>query len=75
MVMPRSSQSQDRPPQRSLGFFLQCNGDSDSASWSCNAVAELRLLPVKENTEMFSRSKLLMRVGEKSFWCYCLCLL
>ncbi|XP_076047681.1 ubiquitin-specific protease 7 isoform X2 [Oratosquilla oratoria] len=55
MVMPRTNQSQDRQPQRSLGFFLQCNGESESASWSCNAVAELRLLSVREGQEPFLR--------------------
>lgn len=57
MVMPRSSQTQERQPQRSLGFFLQCNGESESTSWSCYAVAELRLLSCKEGQELFSRSK------------------
>ena len=57
MVMPRTNPHQDRQPQRSLGFFLQCNGESESASWSCNATADLRLLSVKENQEAFSRSK------------------
>ncbi|XP_018373851.1 PREDICTED: ubiquitin carboxyl-terminal hydrolase 7 isoform X4 [Trachymyrmex cornetzi] len=55
MVMPRSSQTQERQPQRSLGFFLQCNGESESTSWSCYAVAELRLLSCKEGQEPFSR--------------------
>ncbi|KAF7994192.1 hypothetical protein HCN44_011461 [Aphidius gifuensis] len=55
MVMPRTSQNSERQPQRSLGFFLQCNGDSESTSWSCYAVAELRLLSVKEGQEPFSR--------------------
>lgn len=57
MVMPRSSNN-DRTPNtdsRSLGFFLQCNGDSESASWSCNAIAELRLYSFKANTEPFVR--------------------
>lgn len=58
MVMPRSSQTQERQPQRSLGFFLQCNGESESTTWSCYAVAELRLLSCKEGQEPFSRSKL-----------------
>ncbi|KAJ8665651.1 hypothetical protein QAD02_007313 [Eretmocerus hayati] len=58
MVMPRPSQAQERQqPQKSLGFFLQCNGESDSSSWSCYAVAELRLLPHKEGQESFSRSE------------------
>ncbi|XP_058793308.1 ubiquitin carboxyl-terminal hydrolase 7 [Phymastichus coffea] len=55
MVMPRSSQTQERQPQRSLGFFLQCNGESESSSWSCYAVAELKLLSCKEGQEPFSR--------------------
>ncbi|CAK9814259.1 Ubiquitin carboxyl-terminal hydrolase 7 [Anthophora plagiata] len=54
MVMPRSSQAQDRAPQKSLGFFLQCNGESDS-SWSCYAVADLRLLSCKEGQDPFNR--------------------
>ena len=57
MVMPRSSQTQERQPQRSLGFFLQCNGESESTSWSCYAVAELRLLSCKPGQDYFSRSK------------------
>lgn len=55
MVMPRTSQAQDRQPQRSLGFFLQCNGESESTSWSCNAVAELRILSVREGQDPFTR--------------------
>ncbi|KAJ8938767.1 hypothetical protein NQ318_009122 [Aromia moschata] len=55
MVMPRNSHAQDRTSQRALGFFLQCNGESESSSWSCYAMAELRLLSVKPNVENFSR--------------------
>ncbi|XP_030755284.1 ubiquitin carboxyl-terminal hydrolase 7 isoform X3 [Sitophilus oryzae] len=55
MVMPRSSHSQDRTSQRSLGFFLQCNGESESSSWSCYANAELRLISVRPDVETFSR--------------------
>jgi len=56
MVMPRTSQTQDRQTQRSLGFFLQCNGESESSSWSCYAVAELRLLNQKDvDGDMFCR--------------------
>lgn len=50
MAMPRYA-SQDRKSQRSLGFFLQCNGNSDSVSWSCQASAELRLLSIKPGVE------------------------
>lgn len=55
MVMPRTNQGQDRQPTKSLGFFLQCNGESESSTWSCNAVAELRIIAQKEGTENFSR--------------------
>lgn len=55
MVMPRNSHAQDRTSQRSLGFFLQCNGESESSSWSCYAVAELRILSVRPDVENFSR--------------------
>ncbi|KAK5641318.1 hypothetical protein RI129_009865 [Pyrocoelia pectoralis] len=55
MVMPRTSHTQDRTTQRSLGFFLQCNGESESSSWSCYAVAELRLLSVRADVESFTR--------------------
>ncbi|XP_063971847.1 ubiquitin carboxyl-terminal hydrolase 7 isoform X1 [Diachasmimorpha longicaudata] len=55
MVMPRSSQTQERQLQRSLGFFLQCNGESESSTWSCYAVAELRLLSCKEGQGPFNR--------------------
>ncbi|XP_044734467.1 ubiquitin carboxyl-terminal hydrolase 7-like [Chrysoperla carnea] len=55
MVMQRTSQTQDRSAQKSLGFFLQCNGESESSSWSCYAVAELRLLSYRPDVEPFSR--------------------
>ncbi|XP_013790248.1 ubiquitin carboxyl-terminal hydrolase 7-like [Limulus polyphemus] len=31
MVMPRTNQGQDRQPTKSVGFFLQCNGESESS--------------------------------------------
>lgn len=40
---------------RSLGFFLQCNGESESTSWSCNAIADLRLVSFRADTEPFLR--------------------
>lgn len=55
MVMPRTSQMQDRQQQKSLGFFLQCNGESESSSWSCYATAELTLLAQKEEWVPFTR--------------------
>ncbi|XP_014255041.1 ubiquitin carboxyl-terminal hydrolase 7 isoform X2 [Cimex lectularius] len=55
MVMPRISPTQDRQQTKSLGFFLQCNGESESTTWSCHASAELRLLSQKEGGEPFFR--------------------
>ena len=56
MIMPRTSNVHERSPtSKSLGFFLQCNGESESSSWSCYAVAELRLLSVRPEIETFSR--------------------
>ncbi|XP_076458949.1 ubiquitin carboxyl-terminal hydrolase 7-like isoform X2 [Babylonia areolata] len=54
MVMPRQN-TQNAERQKSLGFFLQCNADSESTSWSCNASAELRLLNARPDTEPFCR--------------------
>lgn len=51
MVMPRTNQSQSRELTKGLGFFLQCNGESESSTWSCNAAAELRLIGQKEGME------------------------
>lgn len=55
MVMPRTSGPQERMPTKSLGFFLQCNGESESTAWTCYANAELRLLSWKPDVEPFSR--------------------
>ncbi|XP_070580003.1 ubiquitin carboxyl-terminal hydrolase 7-like [Ptychodera flava] len=54
MAMARQSQSADRPV-KTLGFFLQCNAESESTSWSCNGQAELRMLNWKEDGEPFVR--------------------
>lgn len=55
MAMPRLNQQADRNNQKSLGFFLQCNADSESVSWSCNASAELRILNFLPDGEPFQR--------------------
>ncbi|XP_013388428.1 ubiquitin carboxyl-terminal hydrolase 7 [Lingula anatina] len=54
MVMPRFSQHAEKS-QKSLGFFLQCNGECESSSWSCNAAAELKIKNQKSGGEDFSR--------------------
>ena len=40
-----------------LGFFLQCNADSDSNRWSVAATAELRLLHVTDPEKNLVKSK------------------
>jgi len=63
MAMPRAGQQpaghdrqgQNVAQQKSLGFFLQCNGESESTTWSCNAQADLRIIPQKEGCQPISR--------------------
>ncbi|XP_065225865.1 ubiquitin carboxyl-terminal hydrolase 7 [Planococcus citri] len=55
MVMQRPGNTADRSSSKSLGFFLQCNGESESSSWSCFANAQLIILSQKEGVEEFSR--------------------
>ncbi|KAI9590568.1 ubiquitin carboxyl-terminal hydrolase 7-like [Glossina fuscipes] len=43
------------PKERTLGFFLECNGDDDSPTWYCNAIAELRIKSHKAGTKPFIR--------------------
>jgi hypothetical protein len=40
-----------------LGFFLQCNADSDSDRWSIDATAELRLLHTTDPKKNVVKSK------------------
>jgi len=50
MIMQRPPQNQERG-SKSVGFFLQCNGESESSAWSCNANAELRMYNQRDNTK------------------------
>lgn len=68
MAMPRTNHSQERQATRSLGFFLQCNGDSDSTTWSCHATAELKLIPQKEGIEPLSRKIQHVFYGKENDW-------
>ncbi|OQR77838.1 ubiquitin carboxyl-terminal hydrolase 7-like, partial [Tropilaelaps mercedesae] len=71
MVMPRhNANSNERPPSKSLGFFLQCNGDSDSSSWSCSAQAELRLISQKEGIENSVRKITHVFYNKENDWGY-----
>uniref|UniRef100_A0A915KKH2 Ubiquitin carboxyl-terminal hydrolase 7 n=2 Tax=Romanomermis culicivorax TaxID=13658 RepID=A0A915KKH2_ROMCU len=51
MVMPRMTPKNEK----NIGFFLQCNADSDSPSWSCHAHATLRLKSQKEGVADIER--------------------
>jgi len=53
-VIPRYDQGANR--KISLGFFLQCNGEAESSSWNCSAVATLRIMSQKQGEEPFHRS-------------------
>ena len=56
MIMPRQGQDNPRTGQsKSMGYFLQCNGESEASSWSCQAQAELKVLSVVPGKEPFSR--------------------
>lgn len=54
MIMQRQTQNQERA-SKSLGYFLQCNGESESSAWSCQATAELRILNQRDGT-VFKRN-------------------
>ena len=53
LVMPRTSH--DRGGMKSLGYFLQCNADNESTSWSCHGTAELRILPAKDSIDIIEK--------------------
>ncbi|ESO09431.1 hypothetical protein HELRODRAFT_97558 [Helobdella robusta] len=48
MIMPRNSMNTpDKHAPKNLGYFLQCNGETESQTWSCNGVADLKILSQK----------------------------
>ncbi len=55
MVMPRNITNNDRGTTKCVGYFLQCNGESEAASWSCQAQAELRIINHKDPGNSFTR--------------------
>jgi len=54
LVMPRPGHDRNGTT-KNLGYFLQCNADNESTSWSCHGSAELRILPTKEGVEMLEK--------------------
>eukprot|EP00092_Neocalanus_flemingeri_P030841 GFUD01033495.1.p1 GENE.GFUD01033495.1~~GFUD01033495.1.p1 ORF type:complete len:1103 (+),score=278.33 GFUD01033495.1:268-3576(+) len=66
MIMQRQTQTQDRNT-KSVGYFLQCNGESESSAWSCHANADLRLINQREGTK-FSRKIGHMFYSKENDW-------
>lgn len=52
---------------KSLGYFLQCNGESESGAWSCNANAELRMINQKDGTK-FKRNIFHLFYSKENDW-------
>ncbi|KAM0733549.1 Ubiquitin carboxyl-terminal hydrolase 7 [Formica fusca] len=61
-------QTKSRELKKSLAFYLECNKESKSISWSCYAVAELRLLSCKEGQKPFSRKIQHLFYTEEDDW-------
>ncbi|KAL3277977.1 hypothetical protein HHI36_013319 [Cryptolaemus montrouzieri] len=52
MIMPRATRDEYmRWSPRYLGYFLQCDGETATNSWSCYVYAELALLGVRSDVE------------------------
>lgn len=52
LVMPRQTREGNLS---SLGFFLQCNADCDSPTWTCAGTATLRVIPHSDDVEQINR--------------------
>ena len=50
-----------------MGYFLQCNGESESSAWSCHANADLRLINQRDGTK-FSRKIGHMFYSKENDW-------
>lgn len=57
MVMKRKQRSANHLHEdpSTLGYFLQCNVDGETTSWTCHAQAELRLIPWKTDKDVIKR--------------------
>ena len=54
--MPRQvNNAVEKGPGKCVGYFLQCNGESEASSWSCQAQAELRIINHKDPSNTFQR--------------------
>jgi len=66
MIMPRNGN--DATARKSMGFFLQCNGESEASSWSCQASAELRILNHKKPADAFVRKIAHLFYAKENDW-------
>lgn len=55
MIMPRGHADRSQG-MKGLGYFLQCNAENESSSWSCHGTAELRILPAKDGAEVVQKT-------------------
>ncbi|TMS37211.1 hypothetical protein L596_004188 [Steinernema carpocapsae] len=53
----RQSVQDKRPAARALGFFLQCNGDSEVTTWTCQATATLRVVALDKRNGQEDHSR------------------
>jgi len=70
MAMQRTNPNAEKYNQKFLGFFLQCNGETDSTSWSCNAAAELKIINQKSGGEDFQRKIQHLFYSKENDWGY-----
>ncbi|ESO84027.1 hypothetical protein LOTGIDRAFT_184079 [Lottia gigantea] len=68
MIQMRSNQTSER--QKSFAFFLQCNAESDSPSWSCHAVAELKIVNQKNEADSYTRKIQHLFTCKENDWGY-----
>lgn len=68
MCQPRPGS--ERHNQKTMGFFLQCNAESDSVSWSCNASATLKLIHQTNEAESHTKKIQHLFYSKENDWGY-----
>ena len=69
MVMPRNiNQNAEKGQNKCVGYFLQCNGESEASSWSCQAQAELRIINQKDPKNSFMRKITHLFFSKENDW-------
>merc|ERR1712117_355915 len=73
MIMPIQGDGNPQTgtgPNKSMGYFLQCNGESKDSSWSCQAHAELKMLSVVAGKKAFSKKISHLFYSKENDWGY-----